>query len=441
MPKRAIVLGGGGARGPYQIGVWQALTELGIGYDIVTGSSVGALNAALMVQRDYEVAKELWEKINFEDVVALSGKVDINTPEGRQSLRDSFGKDGHLGFDVSPLEQMVREVVDEERFRASPIDFGLVTVRFPTFRAEQLVKSEIPEGKLVDYLMASASYFPLFQRRVIDGIQYIDGAFNDNLPAELAVRCGAEELVVVDLAGSGFVHRLKKEVPVIYIRCRWALGQILEFDASTAKEKHLLGYYDTLKAYQKLEGSSYAFYPGESKLNGIRLRDAFRAIRGATGISILRQYQRVPHSHEAARYHDKRFYRYTGDKYTLGRAITAIAEMAGELLGVSPYRLYTFDTFNDILWNEAKKPDKNTANVSGPWPQGESATLAPIARTGARRVIRRFYHMLHRAYTTGNLHNSMWGLSALFSKEFLVAYYLLALQISGGYVAEIGSTQ
>lgn len=39
--KTGLVLGGGGSRGAYEIGVWQALRELGIGIDVVTGTSVG----------------------------------------------------------------------------------------------------------------------------------------------------------------------------------------------------------------------------------------------------------------------------------------------------------------------------------------------------------------------------------------------------------------
>ena len=49
-PVRAVVLGGGGARGAYEVGVWQAMAELGMDYQVVTGTSVGALNGALMVQ-------------------------------------------------------------------------------------------------------------------------------------------------------------------------------------------------------------------------------------------------------------------------------------------------------------------------------------------------------------------------------------------------------
>ena len=44
-PVRALVLAGGGARGSYQVGVWRALTELGWRPRIITGTSVGSLNA------------------------------------------------------------------------------------------------------------------------------------------------------------------------------------------------------------------------------------------------------------------------------------------------------------------------------------------------------------------------------------------------------------
>ena len=58
---RAIVLSGGGSKGSYQIGVWKALRKLNIKYDIVTGTSVGALNGALMTQNSYFKAKRLWK--------------------------------------------------------------------------------------------------------------------------------------------------------------------------------------------------------------------------------------------------------------------------------------------------------------------------------------------------------------------------------------------
>ena len=57
---RGIVLSGGGSKGAYQMGVWAALKKLNIHYDIVTGTSVGALNAALMVQITFYKGLFFW---------------------------------------------------------------------------------------------------------------------------------------------------------------------------------------------------------------------------------------------------------------------------------------------------------------------------------------------------------------------------------------------
>ena len=65
--KTGIALAGGGSKGSYQIGVWKALRELGIDYDIVTGTSIGAINGALMVMGDFERAERLWSTITVED--------------------------------------------------------------------------------------------------------------------------------------------------------------------------------------------------------------------------------------------------------------------------------------------------------------------------------------------------------------------------------------
>ena len=57
-----LVLDGGGGKGAYQIGVWKALRETGLDQRIavISGASVGGLNAALMVQGDPEKAEQIW---------------------------------------------------------------------------------------------------------------------------------------------------------------------------------------------------------------------------------------------------------------------------------------------------------------------------------------------------------------------------------------------
>ena len=70
MTKRAVVFSGGGAKGGYQIGAWKALNELGFKPDIVTGTSVGALNGALMALDKYDDAYDIWYNMGMDTVFA-----------------------------------------------------------------------------------------------------------------------------------------------------------------------------------------------------------------------------------------------------------------------------------------------------------------------------------------------------------------------------------
>lgn len=116
MEKTAVVLAGGGSRGAYQIGVWKAMRELHIDYQLVAGTSVGALNGALMVQQEYDKALQVWENISSQEIVgdAIPQQDD---PDDR-FLRRAFARQAfaHGGVELSALEHFVSRLVDEERF-------------------------------------------------------------------------------------------------------------------------------------------------------------------------------------------------------------------------------------------------------------------------------------------------------------------------------------
>ncbi len=69
--KIGLVLGGGGARGAYQIGVFEALNEIGIDKHIkvISGASIGALNAAIYVQDNIKLGKEIWCNVSKEKIL------------------------------------------------------------------------------------------------------------------------------------------------------------------------------------------------------------------------------------------------------------------------------------------------------------------------------------------------------------------------------------
>ena len=59
-----LALEGGGARGAYQIGAYKALVENGFKFDAIVGTSIGAINAAIICQGGIELLEELWNKID-----------------------------------------------------------------------------------------------------------------------------------------------------------------------------------------------------------------------------------------------------------------------------------------------------------------------------------------------------------------------------------------
>ena len=173
-PVKALVLAGGGARGSYQVGVWRALIELGWRPQIITGTSVGSLNGAMFALDLYETARDMWLTIRSQDVMELPEQ-NADLSELHAFLRDVVRQGG---MDVSPLEEIVERVLDEDALRASPIRLGLVTVEQRGLKPRELTLDEIPAGKVKDYLMASAACFPALRAREIDGVKFLDGGYS-----------------------------------------------------------------------------------------------------------------------------------------------------------------------------------------------------------------------------------------------------------------------
>lgn len=423
MSKRAVVLGGGGSRGPYHIGVWQALNELNIDYQIVTGTSVGAINGAFFVQREYEAAKNMWEKLTTSDVIAQIPDDEALATDKRKALLNFFKQSvENGGMDVTPLENLLRSAVDEDVVRSSPIEFGLVTTQLPEIKPVMLLKQEIPQGELIDYILASASCFPFFQQRDINGVKYIDGGYSDNVPANFAVSCGAEEIIAVDLRSIGLLHSYKhEEVPITYIRSNWDLGVMLIFDIEMTKRNMRLGYQDAMKAYRKLEGKAYAFYLGESKRNAQSLNAAFDKIRKRTGVNVFSELGKVAKTFDSLAVLDRLFIKPNNERYTFGRSVTTAAEITAELLKIEPDKIYTFGEFNRIILEKSAFLYHEDYEIPGD-------------AGGGKYILKKIYKLLKRAYEQDRVSEATWALAAVSPRSFVAANYILALEI---YVANL----
>ena len=139
--KRALVLSGGGAKGGYEIGVWKAFRRLGINFDIVTGTSVGALNGVLMVQNDFFTAYKLWSFMNYKKVMDIEIKGKYSTPRGRNEIIYKYTKRVIKGgIEMNPLRSIVDKLWNENKYYNSKISYGLVTTYFPSFKGKSVTK-------------------------------------------------------------------------------------------------------------------------------------------------------------------------------------------------------------------------------------------------------------------------------------------------------------
>lgn len=279
--KRAIVLSGGGGKGAYQIGVWKALRRLHIGYQIVTGTSVGALNGVYMVQRDYHKALFLWNHMNFGKIYDQDIKEDLDTVEGKKEVAKMYAKGIVLegGMNVDNLDHLISETLNEYKFRKSSIDYGLVTFNLSKLKAESITKKEIPYGQVKDYMMASATCYPVFKKKEIESATFIDGGIYDNLPINLAIDMGADDIIAVDLKAVGIKQKVKDtHTHITVIAPKNKLNSFLVFDSKASHRAIHLGYNDAMKVFHKLEGNLFTFKKGSLEDNYMRYQKRFMVL-------------------------------------------------------------------------------------------------------------------------------------------------------------------
>lgn len=260
--KKGLVLAGGGTRGSYQCGAIKALVELNQdNWNIVTGTSIGALNALFVVYRNYELMAEMWRDVKPEDIInGAIPQVDLSTMiQEKKTVKQfvhNYVKD--KGADITPLVKRIERNFDPIRFQESDIDYGCIVVHWKT-KKPVYVSKEMILNQGIDWLVATASAFPAFPIREINGEGYVDGGYYDNLPIDYALRMGAEELIAIDLNNEPQHPNYLDRPYIHYIFPKVHTGSFLDFDAKTSKRLEVLGYLDTLKEYGVYSGYKYTF--------------------------------------------------------------------------------------------------------------------------------------------------------------------------------------
>lgn len=405
---RAIVLSGGGSKGAYQMGVWAALKKLNIHYDIVTGTSVGALNAALMVQKTFYNGLFFWYNLNSKMIFNEDLKQDYHTKEGKKEILKWYAK-GALngGIEVKGLEDTIRQVIQPKKVLKSNVDMGIVTFNIKTLKPKIVKKKDLNENNLCDYLLASASCFPAFKMKTIEEENYIDGGIYDNLPINLAIDLGATEVIAIDLKEVGFKQKVKnKNIPITYIEPRNDIGSFLIFEKNMSRRAMRLGYNDTLKVMNYLDGVKYTFKKNDLEKNYQKYKEQYQ--QNIKKILTSKANQTLLDS----------ILKLTIVKRILSpnemkKEYTNIIENLGEILEIEDSKIYSIAKYNKLLKEEFLKVEKDQT-IETFILQNKIKKLL-----NQKETIKYIYDLLDSKNK-----KKLYGIILLFPKMFLEAVYL-----------------
>ncbi len=262
-----LVLGGGGSKGVYHIGVWQALQQLGIPVGAFLGTSIGAVIAAFLAQGSGKFLERLGQEITVDNVINLpdgfarDGEIDIGL-HTISSIPHFFASIlNNKGLDTAPFRRLIGDNLDEEALRKSGKDFGVVTINVTNLKPREVFLEDMEYGKVVDYIMASSA-FPGFKNPQIDGKSFMDGGMYDNIPYAMARKRGYRKIIVSDLSGIGRTRRPQIDGCItVYIKNSIDMGWVLDMNRDFLNAFMLLGYLDTMRTFGRLVGYSYFVEP------------------------------------------------------------------------------------------------------------------------------------------------------------------------------------
>lgn len=261
----ALILAGGGTRGAYQVGAWKALQDLKINVKAVMGTSIGSLNGALILQGDVEAMIDLYKNMEITSIMEINEKIDTSKNlfdiKNLKPLVTEYIN--NKGINNEPLRKTINKYINLDKIYKSKMDFGLVTYSIDNKAPLQLYKEQIPKDEFVDFLLAS-SCLPIFKAQKIGNFEFVDGAFYDNIPINMAIDKGYKNIIVVDINGTGFNRKMtSKNVYLKVISPKEKLGGTMNFNHDRMKNNIALGYLDTMRSFNKMQGHVYYFYSKE----------------------------------------------------------------------------------------------------------------------------------------------------------------------------------
>lgn len=402
---KALVLGGGGAKGSYEVGIFKALRKLHMKFDIVTGVSIGSINGAFYVANEYKKCLKMWQKITTSDLFDVA----IGSKMSKEDIKLLVKQMSTGGISFSNAYNFLKKNINEEKVRKSKIDYGLVTVSLTNKKPRFLTKEQIPYGKLVDYICASSICYPFVQAQDINDESFIDGGFYDGIPINLAIDMGATEILAVDLSVLAINKKPKdKNIKVDVIKMKDKTPLTLTFTKEYANKNIKYGYNDTMKHFNKLDGKFYTFRKNDLDKSYNELNKYFVEILKSTILNepknkivnelfsiakINKLFVKIKYNHD------------------FKEEVEEALEHLGVLFDIPNENIYSIKKYNKLLIRKVKELNYIKINKN----------------LKDKFLIGYMYNKYMKSENKEEIIKEMYNLSLIFPREYLCTVYLIAI--------------
>ncbi len=266
-PVKGLALGGGGSRGSYTVGVLKAFEQAGLKFNLVSGTSIGALVGAVYVQQDFAKVDAFMDNFQSGGVVShpfvFPNQYEARTAKTPQQFMGIYTKGGPS---EAPLRKQYLEVFNFDEFKASPIDFACLSWNLTRNEPQVFFKKNMTREDVLDKLVSSTAYFPAFNLQQIDGDFLIDGGYCNYPLGKVAKEMGAQKLWLVGLHNPDEPMPMVEEGVELAVRPILRLAYYMNFSAPILRQQVMQGYLEGLKYLDMAPGYIYTFYKEDAPL-------------------------------------------------------------------------------------------------------------------------------------------------------------------------------
>ncbi|MBE9196053.1 patatin-like phospholipase family protein [Synechocystis sp. LEGE 06083] len=303
-PVIGLVLAGGGAKGAYQVGALTYLAELGLQPHIIAGTSIGALNGAVLasyssLKQGVNRLNQLWDHLAESPIIRPNTTTVIKgmgylaqslVPSFNQWIIDALEAMGFLGdhnaiFNPTPIEDLLSETINLQSLQRGTelwvtvfpslkipgISYNLLMAGIDLLRAKTgtqahwLRAQDCENDEILHNLPLSSAAIPLvFPEREVNGQHYVDGALANNIPLEALAIKGCTHAIIIHLDNGEIWNR--QDFPdqgIIEIRPQARInhsdlpllgfaGSLIDFSPEYISKLKQRGYEDAKKCMQPI---------------------------------------------------------------------------------------------------------------------------------------------------------------------------------------------